>query len=373
MSRRVAKVLIGLESSGPGGAENMVLSLASGLVAAGIDAQVFTERPGWMTERAKARGLSVSSDAQATGIDWRWIVRLARRMRRERVDLFHSHEFNMNILGGAAAKLACIPHVATIHGRHWVADSPRRVWAYRAMRRLGVPIVAVSEDLRTYLAEGFGLDPQTLEVIHNGIPMPPDRIDAGAKHKEAQTAARRQLGLPDAGALLACIGNLYPVKHHACLVRALPSLPETHVAIAGRGEEENNLTGLASDLGVGDRLHLLGLLDDVVPLLCAADVFVHPSLSEGLPLAVLEAMAHGLPIVASRVGGIPEAIEAGVSGALVPPDDADALAETIAQILESPERSRALAQQARARAIAEFSVDTMVDRYQRLYSAVGGS
>lgn len=367
MPTRPLRILVGLESSGPGGAENMVASLAAGLRARGHDASIITDQPGWMTDRAQAAGVPVWIETQAPGIDLKWIGRLARRMRTERIDVFHSHEFSMNVFGGAAALLARVPHLATIHGRHYVTESPRRVMAYRLLRRLGVPIVAVSADLRAFLAKGFGLDPSRLEIVANGIEVPADPTRLSGAIRDA---ARSRLGLPTQVPLLLCVGNLYPVKDHATLVRALSGLPGVHLAIAGRGDEEANLRRLAQELGLADRLHLLGLRDDVPALIDVADVFVQPSQSEGLPLAVLEAMGHGIPVVASRVGGIPEAIKEGESGLLVPPGDSAGFAGAIGKILRSSSLADALGKGGRARALAEFSFGTMVDRYLNRFGSI---
>ena len=137
---------------------------------------------------------------------------------------------------------------------------------------------------------------------------------------------------------MVAVGNLYPVKDHATLLRALARLPAARVAIAGRGDQEEPLRRLAAELGLSDRVHLLGLRDDVETVFAAADVFVQPSLSEGLPLAVLEAMANGLPVVATRVGGIPEAVVDGKTGLLVPPGDPAALAAALAAVLDADDR-----------------------------------
>ena len=273
----------------------------------------------------------------------------------------------MNVFGGAAALCARVPAVSTIHGRAYVSAQPRRVWAYRILRRLGIPIVAVSEDLAGFLAQGLGLSRASLDMIHNGIPLP-DAVAAGER-AQRRTAARRALGLPQGGPLLVAVGNLYPVKDHATLVRALAELPQTRVAIAGRGDEESNLRRLAAELGLAERLHLLGLRDDVDTVLAAGDVFVQPSLSEGLPLAVLEAMAASLPIVATRVGGIGEAVEDGATGYLVPSANPPALAAALRKVLEAGDRGAALGARGRLRAEREFSVEVMAERYRILYRA----
>jgi glycosyltransferase involved in cell wall biosynthesis len=358
------RVLLAIESSGPGGAEHVVVRLAQALRSAGDDPIVATLRPGWMTERAEASGIPVWITPQRAGLDLRWIPAFARRMRRERIDVLHSHEFAMNVFGGAAALLAGVPAVSTIHGRAYVSEQPRRVWAYRILRRLGIPIVAVSDDLAGFLAQRFGISRASLGMVHNGIPMPP--LPEGER-AGLRAAARRALGVPDTLSLVVAVGNLYPVKDHATLVRALARLPDARVAIAGRGDEETRLRELAAELGVADRLHLLGLRDDVDRVLAAGDVFVQPSLSEGLPLAVLEAMAAGLPVVATRVGGVSEAVRDGETGYLVPPADPPSLADALAKVLAADDRGAALGARGRARAEKEFSVDVMAERYRALY------
>jgi glycosyltransferase involved in cell wall biosynthesis len=364
------RIVLALETSGPGGAENVVLRLAQALRERGDAPIIATHQPGWMTERAEALALPVWIQPQRPGIDLRWVARFARELRRAQIGLLHTHEFGMNMFGGAAALLARVPAVSTIHGRHYVSERPRRALAYRIMRHLGVPIVAVSHDLAEFLATGLSVPRDAIEVVHNGIPLPPDgAVPANAAQR---AAARARLGVPADLPLLVAVGNLYPVKDHATLLRALVRIPPARVAIAGRGDQEEPLRRLAAQLGVSERVHLLGLRDDVDVILTAADVFVQPSLSEGLPLAVLEAMAHGVPIVASRVGGIPEAVEDGKSGFLVPPGRPDALASALDRLLAAPELRAATAVAARERAAAEFSLEHMAESHSRLYARLLG-
>lgn len=232
--------------------------------------------------------------------------------------------------------------------------------AYRVLDRLGVPIVAVSGDLAGYLSQAFGLPRERIQVIHNGIPIPEM---AGVDRAKARLAC----GLDVEGLLVLAVGNLYAVKDHATLLRAAALLPGVHFAIAGRGEEEANLRALARELSIESRVHLLGLRDDVDRLLAAADVFVQPSRSEGLPLAILEAMGHGLPVVATRVGGMAEAIVEGETGRLVEPGQPEALADALRVLLEDADRRRRAGEAGRARAVSQFSVEGMALRYEALY------
>lgn len=343
----------------------MILHLADGLREAGESPIVVTERPGWMTERAEAASHAVWILGEQRGVDVGWMRRTAQRLRSEAVDVFHAHEFGMNIFGALAARVSGVQALNTVHGRHWVAERPRRAWAYRVLRRAGVPIVAVSDDLARFLADGFGLPSHSLQRVYNGIPVKalPNREARLRRRPEA----RREAGLPEDGALVVAVGNLYPVKDHATLLRSLPELPGVRVAIAGRGDQEDSLRRLAHELGVADRVHLLGLRDDVPRLLTAADVYVQPSLSEGLPMALLEAMATGLPAVVTRVGGMPEAVLEGETGYVVSVGAPRELAEALARVLAQPGSGVALGEAGHRRVAEAFSLDAMVRGYLALY------
>lgn len=364
---RPLRVLLALESSGPGGAEHMVVQLARELRCRGDTVIVASMRPGWMTERAAAAGIPVWIAAQRHGLDPLWIPRFALRLRRERIDVVHSHEFAMNVYCGAAARLAAIPSIATLHGRHWATEARRRALAYRALHRFGMRIVAVSHDLARFLTEGLGLSDGAIDVVYNGIDLP--QPPSVAERARLRAEVRAELALASGTELALAVGNLYPVKDHATLLQAAALRSGLAVAIAGRGGEEQRLRALAGALGVADRVRLLGLRDDVARLLAAADVFVQPSRSEGLPLAVLEAMAAGLPVVASRVGGIHEAVVDGETGLLVGPGEPDVLAAAIARVLDTPGWREALGHEGRVRVEQEFSVARMAQRYRALYDA----
>jgi glycosyltransferase involved in cell wall biosynthesis len=360
------RIALGIEVAEPGGAENMVVQLGEALRDSGLDPVIASMESGWMTERAAQLGLPVRVFPQQRGLDPAWVPRFALWLRRERIALFHSHEFAMNVYGGAAARLVGIPTLATIHGRHWAGEARRRVIAYRVLHRLGMRIVVVAHDLGRFLAERMAIPRDWFEVVHNGIPLP-EPIPP-ADRSQRRRAARAALGLPGDGALLIAVGSLFPVKDHDNLLRAFAGLAGARLAIAGEGGEESRLRRLAAELGVGPRVHFLGLRDDVERVLLASDVFVLTSRSEALPLAVLEAMAMGLPVVSTRVGGVPEVVTDGETGVLVPPANPAALAEALRGLLAAPERAASLARAAEARVRAEFSIAHMVERYLTLYA-----
>lgn len=357
---RDLRILLGLETFGPGGAENMVLHLAQELRARGAIPSLLVTKAGWMTERATALGIPVLVRSLRRGQQPLWSWRLARWLRREGVRVVHTHEFDMNAYAGLAAAAVGAVNVATLHGSVWGLDLRRHRLAYRVLRRLGQRLVAVSAGLQSLAASRLAAP---VSVIHNGIPVP----EAPCTASEPRLEARERLGLPAQGPIVVAVGNLFPVKDHASLIRAVKRLDTAHLVIAGAGPEEAPLRSLIRDLDLGARVHLLGATDDVATVLRSADVFVQSSISEGLPLAILEAMAAARPVVATRVGGIPEAVIDGETGYVVAPGDPELLSAAIGKVLSRSDRGEALGRAGWQRARRDFSVAGMTDRYIDVY------
>jgi glycosyltransferase involved in cell wall biosynthesis len=361
----MARIALMLESDGPGGAEMMLLHLAEALRARGHS--VFPVGPaegeGWLPERLRERDITSGTFTLRRPLDPKCLRDLVRLLDSERVDVVHSHEFTMAVYGAAAARRLGLPHVITMHGGRRYGTAWRRRAALRWAIRSGRATVAVSDATRAELAGTLGLPPGDIRVIRNGIPA---RAGDGP-------AARRSLRVRDDEALILAVGNLYPVKGHIVLLEALARLalegPEVpwRLAIAGRGEEEAKLRAFADEHGLTDRLSLLGFREDIPDLLAAADVFVMPSLREGLPVALVEAMFAGRPVVASRVGGIPEVLSGEGDALLVPPQDAASLATALRRLLTCPAEREALGRRARAVAEAGLGVDAMAARYEDAY------
>ena len=182
---------------------------------------------------------------------------------------------------------------------------------------------------------------------------------------------RAGCGIPTDAVVVGAIGNLYPVKRHIDLVRALPLIkaacPTIHVVILGRGDQKDVLEREALSLGVADRLHLVGFQENARPWLNLMDCYVMPSESEGMPLSLLEAMSAQLPVIATAVGGIPEVVTHEESGWLVPAHRPEVLAATVAHVLNHRSEARAAAERGRARIEAKFSADAMARAYGALY------
>ncbi|HEV8305291.1 MAG TPA: glycosyltransferase family 4 protein [Gemmatimonadales bacterium] len=349
-----------IESDGPAGAEKMMLHLAEALRDRGH--AVCPVGPGngcgWLASEFRRRGFAPEQFVIRRYLDWRCLRGLVDTLRRRRVDVVHSHDFMMAVYGAAAAAWLRRPHVITMHGGRYFADRWSRRVALRWAAARSSAAVAVSAALQADLARVLRLPRAIFPVVHNGI-----RPCVGSPED-----VRRELGIGAEEPLIVSIGNLYPVKGHLVLLQAMQALAGCHVVIAGQGAEEATLKAYAAEHGLAPYVHLLGYRADVADLLAAADVFALPSLSEGVPLALLEAMFAGKGIVASGVGGVPEVVTSEREALLVPPEDPRALATALARLLKDPALRRHLGDAARQRATRAFTVDTMVDGYLRLYA-----
>ena len=357
-----------IESDGPGGAEHVVVQLATALQAAGARNVVFlpAQGEGWLARQLDGSGVAVEYFRLERPLSPACARSLEAAFRQRRIDVAHSHEFTMAVYGAWAAWRAGIPHVITMHGGPYYAGRLRRRLAMRAAIALSGSTVAVSTPLARKMSRDLWLRTARIATIPNGV----------RYVRPEQTTLRDDLRLGPNDRLLVSVGNLYPVKGHRHLIDALALLDgrhsTLHVAIAGRGEAAEALAACARERGLSDRVHLLGLRSDIAAVLAAADIFVLPSLSEGLPLALLEAMFAGRTIVASEVGEVAVALAHGEAGVLVEPGNPAALAAALDRLLSDPTHARALGERAARRAAAEYDVSRMVRRYVGVYEALLG-
>jgi len=359
-----------IESDGPAGAERMLLQLAEGLRDRGhaVCPVAPGNGSGWLPNEFRRRGFTPELFVIRRYLDWRCLLGLVDSLRRRRVEVVHSHDFTMAVYGAAAAVMLRRPHVITMHGGRYFAGRWTRRVALRWAAARSAGTAAVSAALQADLATVLRLPRASFAVVPNGI-----RPSVGSPE-----GVRRELGIGADAPLIAAIGSLYPVKGHIVLLEAVrtllrnPRFAGCHLVIAGQGEEEGALRAYMATHGLAPYVHLLGYRTDVADLLAAADIFALPSLSEGVPLALLEAMFAGKGIAASAVGGVPEVVTSEREALLVPAEDPQSLATALARLLEDRALRRRLGDAARQRAEGAFTVDNMVDGYMRLYTnAVG--
>ena len=302
------------------------------------------------------------------------VAKLARVIRRRRFDVVHTHTSKGGIVGRAAARLAGVPIILhTAHGFAFHERSSRRSMAvYVTLERLAARwsdrIITVSEFHRQWaLSLGIG-SPDKVVTIHNGI----SRARLAVSRSRADV--RRELGLAEDDLVIASIGRLAAGKGLEDLVLALPHIlrvhPQARLLLAGDGPLRAELETRVRGSGLEEAVRLIGFRDDIGDLLMAADLVAAPSLREGLSISVLEAMAMGRPIVATTIGSNRELIDDGVSGLLVPPDDAAALAAAISSLLGDPDRAARFGDAARERFEAGFTERAMKDAIWNLYAGL---
>ncbi len=359
------RIALLLETDGPGGAEVMLLQLADELRRRGHEVIPVGPkgREGWLSSELLRRGYALAQYNLNGPLDLTGYRGLRQILAERRIEIAHSHEFTMAVYAGHAARALGIPHVITMHGDSWASRALRRRIAMRWAFRNSRAVIAVSKATHGDFVERLGIRPAAMQTIPNGILFTPGDREP----------VRRELGLGGDDLLTIAVGNLSPRKGHITLLRAMAALQQHpkakhwHVAIAGSGEEEQNLRSFARESGIEPRVHLLGTRRDIPNILAASDIFTMPSHWEGLPVALLEAMFSAKPIVASGISGIPEAITDGVHGLLTPPGDVAAVAKGLERFLLDPAARRSFGAAALERATSTFHVSAMTDAYERAY------
>lgn len=282
-----------------------------------------------------------------------WLLKTVRRLRALRIDVVHTHLFSTDILGRAAGKLARVPViVSTYHAPStWKQERSVKNFLRRTLDALTANcltdgLTAISHAVFGYQTTTGQIRGEKLRVITNPVRCHRFRCDAGSR-----AAMRRELGVFEEERVLINVSSLAPIKGHEYLLRACPLLLDHpgrwRLLLVGDGPLKSELKRVAQSLGIADRVFFLGQRRDVPDLLRASDVFVMSSLSEGVSMAILEAMAAALPIVATRVGGNVDLIAPGHTGMLVEPRNESALAGAIRHLLDAPQEAALLGCNAR--------------------------
>jgi glycosyltransferase involved in cell wall biosynthesis len=356
-------------SLGLGGAEQVVIRLAAALDRARFTPVVFClDRPREFAEQARRAGVEVVALDKRGPLDLRVLPHLVRLIDRHRIDLLHTHLWGANLWGRLAACLAGVPVVATEHNVD-VWKRPYHLVLDRLLEPWTRELVAVSPQVRDFYQEQ-AVGEGRWRVIHNGIDLGPE--PAGRRRGDAY----RGLGIGGGDRVVGLVGRLVAAKAPAVFLEAMARVarvePRLRPLVIGDGPLRVEAEERAAHLGLGGRAVFAGLRQDVPELLSGMDVLVFSSTREGLSIAMLEAMAAGVPVVATRVGGTPELIESGVSGFLVEAGDAAALAERVLALLADPALAERTRQAARTRVRERFSLAAMVRAHEALYLAAGG-
>lgn len=347
-----------------GGLERVVVDLCRGL-----DRRRF--RPvvccyddlGPLAETLAADGIPIILERRRPGKDWQFPLRLARRLRALGVDVLHAHNQTAFFYGVLAAHLGGVRRIVyTEHDRSFPSSLAVRL-SDRALALATHRIFAVSAAIRDQFAATEGIPRDRITVACNGVDE--TRFDPTADPRLKRAAA----GLPEAPTA-GIVGRLVPEKNHVLAFAALARLSGVRLLVVGGGPLADQLAAEVGRLGIADRVTFLGSRDDVPDLLAAMDCLVLCSKTEGLPLAPIEAMAAGRPVIVTDVGGCRELIAEGAVGYVVPPGDAATLADRMARLLTDEPLRRRMGAAARRHFEAHFSLPRMVATYESAYLGV---
>ena len=360
-----------------------VLFLTTHLNTGGITSYLFT-----LSRQLKGLGLSVSiassggdrqDDFAALGVSlltvnirtkseldprlYAAVFRLRRIISQESIDVVHAQTRVTQVMGTLLSKMTPAVYCSTCHGFF----RPR--WPRKVFPCWGKAVIAISPAVRQHLRDDFHVPEEHITLIRNGL----DSEEFSLKSREEKRALRRERQLP-AGPLLGIVARLSDVKGHTVLIDAMPMVlarfPDVRLLIVGEGKTGPDLKRRVETLGLETRVIFLPVVNRTADILPLLDIFVLPSLQEGLGLSAMEAQAAGLPVIASRVGGLPSLIEDGRTGRLVEPRNSGQLAEAIIELLKNPEEAEAMGRRARAFIEREYSARQMARDTVKLYSRI---
>lgn len=374
-----------------GGAERHLTHLLRGLDRTRFEPRLFlTKRTGHFLPEVESLGIPIEETGVRsvfTPAGLRGIAHLARRVQRDRIDIIHSYLYGANLIGMGVAAFA--PGVAHLIGiRQQILPHPR---VFRTLFGVAGPrthFVSVSMAADAVLGD-WGIDPRWRHRVPNGVEIPPamSAADRDRKRAELDVSAKQ--------VLITMVANFHPVKGHETLIEAFAALPassgvrssriaegnlpgagskpggaRTILALVGDGDRLELCRTRARELGVAERVRFLGQRADVPEILQASDIFVLNSKSEGMSNALLEALAAGLPCIATDVGGNPELVRDGENGFLVPPNQPAPLSRLLDILANDPELRARMGERSRQRAQDEYSLEAMVRRTERIYEKV---
>jgi glycosyltransferase involved in cell wall biosynthesis len=372
---RTYKIAYLIDGLSMGGAERLMIPILKHLSRTDFDPYVcaMQAREGNpLADEIRAIGVPVECLNIQHLRDLDALPRVRRYLKSVGADLVHTQLEMANILGNISAKLLRLPGVCTIHVLPSFDVKTRRKLhqnvEWFSLRHFCDRVIAVSEETRQHHLRVSGAAPQQVTTIYNGIDL---SGFAGLDRVQERVAIRAEFGIPADADVLVTVAVLRPPKGIQFMIQALPAVlaarPDTYYLVAGDGQHRSSLVDEIDRAGVRDRVILAGMRNDVPRLLAASDVFVLPTLTEALPTVLAEAMAARLPIIASRVGGIPEMIEDGRNGCLVRPGDAGELASACIHLLVDWEKRSSLCAEGWRVVHDQFNVERQVDLLKDLY------
>ena len=351
----------------PDGTQNVLAQLVTGLAARGHQQTVFCLNDSWdrdLVDRLRAVGADVRIIGKVALASGCGLVLMWRSLLKAQHDVAITLLFVSDVVGRVVARIAGVPRIVSSIRTRNVDYSSLQLWLVRATMHSADAVIINSAHVRDFAVNKEGARPERVHVIPNGVCID-DYPTATDRH-----SLRGELRLSTSSKLVGSIGRLTWQKGFDVLLKAV-SLLNYHdfdLLISGVGEEEASLRALSLKLGVQKRVHFIGYRRDIPSLLSSLDLYVHPARFEGMPNAVVEAMAAARPVVASRVDGICELVENGIHGWLVPPDEPEVLAKAMSAALSNADEARKRGAAAQQRVAEHFTIEKMVSSWENILS-----
>ena len=360
------KILHIINSLDCGGLEKFVIDLSAEQNARGHKAQIAClQKGGDLKPLAKDHKLLVTTFDKKGGIDFKLISQLSTLIQKEKFDIVHTHNIAPLIYGTIASKLAFNHHIIqTRHGREPVRANSL-IWA------LNKKVVTISNDAKEFLLQNNSVNENKISVIHNGINL---KAFNAPLTDEQKNNFKKELGLKEDTLILGNVGRLAREKDQGSLIKAFKKLIskkiKVELVIVGDGPLKNNLMQLAKEFDVFDQIKFLGYRSDISKLLQIFDIFILSSFTEGISLTLLEAMASGKPVIATKVGGNPEVVVDNVTGILVPCGFPERIESAVMKLYANRSLLPEYGQAGQKRAYELFSLDRMTSEYEKLYQEI---
>jgi glycosyltransferase involved in cell wall biosynthesis len=360
-----------VHSLNPGGTEKLAMQMALEFSEEFEIEVCCLDEPGLWASDLRRRGIRVECFWRQPGFDWRLVVRLARWFRESRFDLVHAHQYTAWFYAALARILCRRPRLLfEEHGRFYPEmDNWRRRLVNRMLiEPLSHHTVAVSQDVRERLVRYEGLDRGRISIIYNGTPQL-ERLSG----REVEDL-RATFGFDESHFVVGTVGRFDAIKNLPMLARAFTAAaarnPKLRLLLVGDGPERAAIADLLTELGVESHSALPGFRDDARDITQCMDLFVLASFSEGTSMALIDAMAAGVPVAVTAVGGNVEVVDAGTSGWVVPSDDEAALSDAICEASDSAEQRSGYAEVSRRLYEERFSLEGMLEAYRRCYGSL---
>ncbi len=368
----VKTILHLIDTTGPGGAETVFIDLATGLSSDKFRSVVLIRGKGWVYEELCRRGVEPILLNAKGSFNWRYLLSLRNLIKQQKVDLIQSHLLGSSVYASLAGLTTSVPVVATFHGAVDISDKERfKGLKFGAISLGAKQVVAVSQGLRDDIIRRTSLKVKKIKILYNGI-------HTAAFQRPRSNSLREKYGWSDDDFIIGCLGNIRPAKGYNILLQAAARVKASgkscRFVIAGQPDKEGHLyeslLQQRKKLGLEEQIQFLGFLDDPAEFLSNLDLFLSSSISEGLPLSAIQAMAAGLPLLATRCGGYEELVIDRENGWLVDVGDSGAIADAIETLVDSPKTRTELAEQARKHVIETFDISVMLGAYEAVYDDV---